>query len=200
MPLFSFGQKRASGKPPKSRTRETIETFVVALVLALTVRATVAEARFIPSESMLPTLEVGDRLIVEKVSYRFESPSRGDIVVFNPPASAGFRENNAFIKRVIGIPGDRLSVHDGKVFRNGVELQESYIKEAPDYLMPDPANPGAYFHDGREVTVPEGHVFVMGDNRNNSADSHVWGFLPIQNIIGRAAVRYWPPARFGLPG
>ncbi|HEY9900284.1 MAG TPA: signal peptidase I, partial [Pantanalinema sp.] len=162
MTLFPFGAKRPSGKPPKSRTRETIETFVVALVLALTVRATVAEARFIPSESMLPTLEVGDRLIVEKVSYRFESPAHGDIVVFNPPASAGFSENNAFIKRVIGVPGDRLSVHDGKVFRNGIELTEAYIKEAPDYLMPDPSNPGAYFHDGREVTVPAGHVFVMG--------------------------------------
>ncbi|MNL45451.1 Signal peptidase I [compost metagenome] len=138
--------------------------------------------------------------MVEKVSYHFEAPARGDIVVFDPPASAGFREMGAFIKRVIGVPGDRLSVHDGKVFRNGKELTEAYIKEAPDYLMPDPSNPGAYFHDGREVTVPAGHVFVMGDNRNNSADSHVWGFLPIQNIIGRAVVRFWPPTRVGLPG
>lgn len=198
MTLFPLSKRKPS--KPKSRTRETIETFVVALALALGVRATVAEARFIPSESMLPTLEVGDRLIVEKVSYHFEAPHRGDIVVFNPPASAGFKENNAFIKRVIGLPGDHLAVRGGRVYRNGVALSEPYIKENPDYQMPDPENPGAYFHDGREVTVPAGNVFVMGDNRNNSADSHVWGFLPIQNIIGRAVVRFWPPTRLGPAG
>lgn len=197
MPWFEFGKRPSK---PKSRTRETIETFAIALVLALGVRATVAEARYIPSESMLPTLEVGDRLIVEKISYHFDAPQRGDIVVFNPPATAGFRENNAFIKRVIGLPGDRLAVRDGQVVRNGQVLTEAYVKEAPDYRMPDPENPGAYFHDGREVVVPAGNVFVMGDNRNNSADSHVWGFLPTKNIIGKAVVRFWPPTRLGLPG
>lgn len=198
MNRFSFLKKRPAA--PKSRTRETIETFVIALALALGVRATVAEARFIPSESMLPTLEVGDRLIVEKVSKHFEPPHRGDIVVFNPPAGAGFPDHNALIKRVIGLPGDHLAVQDSKVWLNGKVLAESYTKESPDYRMPDPDNPGAYFHDGREVVVPAGHVFVMGDNRNNSADSHVWGFLPIENIIGRAAVRFWPPARLGPAG
>lgn len=198
MNWFSFLQKRPAA--PKSRTRETIETFVIALALALGVRATVAEARFIPSESMLPTLEVGDRLIVEKVSYHFESPNRGDIVVFNPPEGAGFPDHNALIKRVIGLPGDHLAVHEAKVWVNGKVLAESYIKENPDYRMPDSENPGAYFHEGREILVPAGHVFVMGDNRNNSADSHVWGFLPIKNIIGRAAVRFWPPTRLGPAG
>jgi signal peptidase I len=199
MTLFPFS--RHAPKKPKSRTRETIETFVIALALALGVRATVAEARYIPSESMLPTLEVGDRLIVEKVSYHFETPQRGDIVVFNPPKIEGLlNENNAFIKRVIGLPGDRLAVRGGHVIRNGLPLTEPYIKENPDYDMPDPANPHAYFHDGREVTVPPGHVFVMGDNRNNSMDSHVWGFLPIDHIIGRAVVRFWPPTRLGPAG
>lgn len=199
MNWLSFLKKqRPTG--PKSRTRETIETFVIALALALGVRATVAEARFIPSESMLPTLEVGDRLIVEKVSYHFESPHHGDIVVFNPPEGAGFRDHNALIKRVIALPGEHLEVRDAKVWLNGKALDEAYTKEGPDYRMPDPGNPGAYFHEGAEVVVPAGHVFVMGDNRNNSADSHVWGFLPISNIIGRAAVRFWPLTRLGSAG
>lgn len=206
MPLFG----RSPQPPrPKSRTRETLETFAIALLLAFGVRATIAEARFIPSESMLPTLEVGDRLIVEKASFtisrlirREETLAHGDIVVFSPPADAlgPGEEGNAFIKRVIGLPGDRLQVREGHVVRNGVTLNEPYTKEEPFYQMPDPENPTAHFHEGQEVVVPAGNVFVMGDNRNNSKDSHVWGFLPISNIIGRAVVRFWPPTRLGLPG
>lgn len=168
----------------KSKSRETLETFAVALVLALGVRWQVAEARYIPSESMLPTLKVHDRLIVEKISYRFQTPQRGDIVVFNPPAGSGF-DQNAFIKRIVGLPGERIKVNSGSVFINGKPLVEPYLNEAPEYLL-------------EERLIPEGHVFVMGDNRNNSADSHVWGTLPVENIIGRAAVRFWPPDRLGL--
>ena len=190
---------------PKSRLRETVETFAFALIAALGIRATVAEARFIPSESMVPTLLVGDRLIVEKLSYRFHAPEQGDIVVFIPPDEASLAAhhdlgNNAFIKRVVGVAGDRLSVVDGQVYRNGTRLSESYIREAPEYQMPDPDNPGAFFHDGSDVVVPARHVFVMGDNRNNSLDSHVWGFLPVDHVIGRAVVRFWPVNRLGWPG
>jgi signal peptidase I len=177
---------------PKSKTREYIETFVVALGLAFFVRATIAEARYIPSESMIPTLEVGDRLIVEKVSYHFTQPHRGDIVVFNPPERA-MGNGNAFIKRVIGLPGEKLAIHDGKVFVNGQALTEPYIREAPMYLEPDWASlgmPGG--------VVPKGAVFVMGDNRNNSQDSHVWGPLPIHNIIGETVFRFWPISRVGV--
>lgn len=172
-------------RKPKSKTRETLETFVVAIVLALGVRATVAEARFIPSESMLPTLEVGDRLIVEKISYRLHPPDRGDIVVFDPPPRSGFDRGNAFIKRVVGLPGETISVREGQVYIDGKPLDEEYVKEPPTYEMEAQA-------------IPTGSVFVMGDNRNNSADSHVWGALPISNIIGRSAVRFWPPIRIGL--
>jgi signal peptidase I len=177
----AFKRERA----PKSKTRETIETFVVAIILALGVRATVAEARFIPSESMLPTLEVGDRLIVEKISYRLHAPERGDIVVFDPPPRSGFDRGNAFIKRVVGLPGETIAVREGRVYIDDKPLDEAYLQEPPAYEM-DP------------LTIPAGNVFVMGDNRNNSADSHVWGALPISNIIGRSAVRFWPPVRIGL--
>lgn len=178
---------------PKSGLRENVETFVIALVLALFVREFVAEARFIPSESMLPTLEVDDRLFVEKLSYRFGLPERGDIVVFTPPArAAGGAGKNAFIKRVIGLPGDRIAIRDGRVWIEGRPLEEPYLNEPPRY--PDPDMEALGLPQGR---VPAGAVFVMGDNRNNSQDSHVWGPLPIQNIIGRAFFRYWPLGRLG---
>ena len=195
MKWFPFLEKRPA--KPKSRTRETIETFVVALALALGVRATIAEARYIPSGSMLPTLQIGDRLIIEKVTYHFEPPQRDDIVVFTPPKSAGFPASDALIKRVIGLPGDHVAVHDGKVWINGKALYEPYIEASPDYDMPDPNDPDAYFHTGKDVVVPKGDVFVMGDNRNDSADSHIWGFLPIKDIIGRSVFRFWPPNRIG---
>jgi signal peptidase I len=170
---------------PKSKFGETVESFVVAILLALFIRATIAEARYIPSESMLPTLEVGDRLLVEKVSYHFRSPVRGDIIVFDPPLQSNFGAHNAFIKRVVGTPLDTVEVKEGKVFLNDKPLSENYVKEAPGYVM-------------AKITVPKDELFVMGDNRNNSVDSHIWGFLPRKNIIGRAFFRFWPPLRMGL--
>jgi signal peptidase I len=190
-PIEPTNRLKAWWSRPKSKTREYLETFAVALALAFFVRGTIAEARYIPSESMLPTLEVGDRLIVEKLSYRFHTPQRGDIVVFNPPERA-HGNGNAFIKRVIGLPGERIDIHDGRVFINGKSLSEPYIQEQPLYHPPD--------WDSLEIPgglIPAGKVFVMGDNRNNSQDSHVWGALPIQNIIGDTVFRFWPVSRIG---
>ena len=170
---------------PKSKLRETIETFAVAIGLALIIRATVAEARYIPSESMLPTLHVGDRLIIEKITYHFEKPHRDDIVVFNPPAASGYK-GEAFIKRVIGLPGETVAVHGGKVWIDGKPLYEPYELQPPAYTMPP------------EKLGPD-QLFVMGDNRNNSDDSHIWGPLPIKDIIGRAIFRFWPPDRLFVP-
>jgi len=170
--------------------RENGLILAVALALALLIRLFVAEPRYIPSDSMVPTLQVGDRLVVEKISYRLHPPQRGDIVVFDPPAQLqqlGYTTDQAFIKRVIGQPGQTVQVHQGKVWIDGEPLAEPYIAEPPGYEM-------------RSVTVPPGHVFVMGDNRNNSNDSHVWGFLPVENIIGRAIFRFYPIARFGRLG
>ena len=164
---------------------ELLKTLVSAGVLAIGIRACVAEARYIPSESMLPTLEINDRLIIEKIIYRLRKPERGDVVVFRPTDALkkqNFKE--AFIKRVIGIPGDVIEVKNSKVYVNGKQLTEKYIYEPPNYRY-------------GPVEVPPGQYFVLGDNRNNSLDSHYWGFVPQENLIGRAAVRFWPPQRLG---
>ncbi|GAB4471694.1 MAG: hypothetical protein OHK0037_31160 [Elainellaceae cyanobacterium] len=167
--------------------RENGLVLAIALALALVIRLFVAEPRYIPSDSMVPTLQVGDRLVVEKVSYRLHPPEQGDIVVFDPPAQLqqlGYTTDQAFIKRVIGLPGQTVRVHLGKVWIDDQPLTEPYIAEPPGYEM-------------RAIAVPPAHIFVMGDNRNNSNDSHVWGFLPVENIIGRAVFRFYPIARFG---
>jgi len=189
--LPMVGPGGPGGGRTKSKTREYVETLLVAFILAFVVRTTIAEARYIPSESMLPTLEVGDRLIVEKMTYRFSPIERGDIVVFEaPPRALG--NGNAFIKRVVGLPGERIDIRAGQVFINGDALREPYILEAPRY--PDPDWEALGLPDG---LIPKDAVFVMGDNRNNSQDSHVWGALPLQNVIGQTVFRFWPPARIG---
>jgi signal peptidase I len=174
-------------KPNENPWLEGLQIVGLSAILALGIRHFVAEARYIPSESMLPTLEVNDRLIVEKVSYRFEDPQRGDIVVFWP--TERLKEENpslkdAFIKRIIGLPGETVEVRGGQVYINGQPLRENYIFDEPEYQW------------GPEV-VPEDSYLVLGDNRNNSYDSHFWGFVPRENIIGRAAVRFWPLGRIG---
>lgn len=164
---------------------EIIKTLATAFILAIGIRTLVAEARYIPSSSMEPTLEINDRLIIEKVSYRFQKPQRGDVVVFSPTDK--LREQNfkdAFIKRVIGLPGDKVEVRGGKVYVNDQAIREKYIEEAPEYKY-------------GPVTVPKDQYLVLGDNRNNSYDSHYWGFVPRENLIGRAVVRFWPFNRLG---
>lgn len=164
---------------------EIAKTLATAFVLAIGIRTLVAEARYIPSSSMEPTLEINDRLIIEKISYRFRTPQRGDVVVFSPTDT--LREQNfkdAFIKRVIGLPGDTVEVKGGTVYINGEPLREKYIEESPDYKY-------------GPVKVPQDQYLVLGDNRNNSYDSHYWGFVPRDNLIGRALVRFWPLNRLG---
>jgi signal peptidase I len=167
--------------------RENALILALALLLALLVRLLVAEPRYIPSDSMFPTLIKGDRLVVEKVSYHFHRPQVGEIVVFRPPEllqSQGYNLHQAFIKRIIATEGDTVAIKNGQLYRNGQPLAENYIFEKPQYtLLP--------------VTVPPHYLFVLGDNRNNSNDSHIWGFLPQEQIIGQAIFRFFPPARWG---
>ncbi len=168
--------------------QENIRLVAIALILALLIRIFVAEPRYIPSNSMLPTLHIGDRLVVEKLSYLFHSPEKGDVVVFEPPEqlqSLGYRKDQVFIKRIIGKPGQIVSVKNGKVYINEQPLSEDYIAEPPAYQL-------------MSVQIPQDEFFVMGDNRNDSNDSHIWGFLPKQNIIGRAIFRFFPLDRIGL--
>lgn len=186
-------ESNASAKPaPKSTWRgiwENVQILLIALILALLIRSFVAEPRYIPSDSMVPTLLVNDRLVVEKISYRLRPPEYGDIVVFEPPQALQERfkvaKDQAFIKRVIGTPGQTIEVRENAVFVNGKPLNEPYIAEPPSYRM-------------LPVQVPPDSIFVMGDNRNNSNDSHVWGFLPQKNIIGRAWFRFFPFNRMGV--
>lgn len=170
---------------------EALKTIGLSAILAFGIRTFVAEARYIPSGSMEPTLQgstdrwQADQIIVDKVSYRFHNPARGDIVVFSP-TEALERQNfhDAFIKRVIGLPGETVEVKSGRVYVDGKPLKENYIEEAPQYQW-------------GPRTVPADSYLVLGDNRNNSYDSHYWGFVPREKIIGRAIIRFWPPNRVG---
>lgn len=201
--------------------KETIELIVVTLILLIIIRQGFIEARYIPSESMVPTLIVNDRLIVEKVSKNLrllgiKMPiQRGDILVFYPPPEANrgkdlkydpfnlfarwtglpfLPQDDAYIKRVIGLPGDQIEiVKDQGVYINGKLLLESYVKELPNYNCLDLSEIEIYKALGKtgKIIVPEGHLFLMGDNRNRSQDSHIWGFLNQKRVIGRAAVIVW---------
>jgi len=167
--------------------QDNLRILAIALVVALFLRIFVAEPRFIPSNSMEPTLHVGDRLLVDKVSPRLHPPHVGDIIVFEPPPQLqeyGYRGDQAFIKRVIATPGETVTVTDHQAIIDGQPLPESYTLEPPDYLM-------------GSINVPPGGLFVMGDNRNDSNDSHVWGILPEENVIGIARFRFWPLGRAG---
>ena len=168
--------------------KENVQAVLIALVIAFLLRTFIAEPRYIPSDSMVPTLQQGDRLVVEKVSSHFRPPQRGDIVVFEPPPQLqmqGYSREQAFIKRIIGEPGQTIAVTNGLVYIDNQPLRENYIAEAPRYNLPP-------------VKIPANYLFVMGDNRNNSNDSHVWGVLPQENVIGRAIFRFWPSNRLGL--
>jgi signal peptidase I len=206
-----------------------VELVVVTLILLIVIRQFLAEARFIPSSSMEPTLQIGDRLLVEKVSGWLRRPyNRGDIIVFYPPPSemGGKDLSNdplnvlgrltglpflpyepAFIKRVIGRPGDKIRIERGiGVFINDQLLEEPYIKERPNYnlsVLGDIGYGMRNFHgndlrpfkdaalSNDQIVVPPGCLFVMGDNRNNSEDSHVWGFLDQKRVVGRACLLFW---------
>jgi signal peptidase I len=194
--VLRWGLRR---KKRKSSFTEYMLILLVAFVLVFGfIRPFVVEAFYIPSESMVPTLEVGDRVFVNKFIYRFTEPQRGDIVVFKSVqdeeevAEGGEEslfegEEEELIKRVVALPRDKVAIRKGELRVNGKPLGEPYLKD--QFAGNDHFGP---------IWVPEGYVFVMGDNRANSADSRVFGSVPIENIEGEAFVSFWPPTRVGL--
>jgi signal peptidase I len=176
-------------------------TFLGAALIAS--RIFLVEPRYTPSSSMEPTLQINDRLLVDKISYHFRNPAQSEMIVFQTPSHPSVAAaNNISLKRLIGLPGDRIAILNGKVLVNGQAINEPYIAEPVVYNLPtnDPnACPNCFqpqeiakVNDISSFTVPPNHYWVMGDNRNNSLDSHIWGFLPAEYIVGRVYVRYWP--------
>jgi signal peptidase I len=188
-----------SSKNQESWWLEAAKTVGLSLLLAFGIRSYVAEARYIPSESMTPILQVNDRLIIEKISYYFHEPQRGDIVVFNPTQalrSEGFKD--AFIKRVIGVPGDHVALEQGQVYVNGHQLSEAYVADSALTSVERACsqNPASAYL-AQPVTIPDGKFLVLGDNRNNSYDGRCWGLVSKNEIVGRASFRFWPINRTG---
>jgi signal peptidase I len=178
----------------KGRTvLEYVVLAVVAVAVALLIQAFLVKPYRIPSESMEDTLLIGDRVLVDRISWHFSDPARGEIVVFHPPFSGP-----VLIKRIIGMPGDEISLRDGAVYVNGTALDEPYVREMGGKSVPtEPFDNGLPWSLQKPYKVPAGNYFVMGDNRIDSGDSREFGPVPRGQLVGNAFARYWPPARIG---
>jgi len=180
----------------KSTFREYAEAIIVALVLALLIRTFVVQAFKIPSGSMEPTLEIGDHILVNKFIYGIKipfthlsfgawtQPKRGEVIVFIYP----LEPEKDFIKRVIGVPGDTVRIVNKKLFINGTEAQDPHAVYKEDTVLPGDAQKRDNFGP---ITVPPGKIFVLGDNRDRSLDSRFWGFVPLEDVKGKAFIIYW---------
>jgi signal peptidase I len=207
------GQKRSPG----GSLLEFVLIVVVALGLALGIQAFLVKPFRIPSGSMEPTLAIGQRVLVSRVNYHFADPDRGDIVVFKPPKGADqdggicgvpnfspqqrgepcpaptkAQSNQNFIKRIVAVPGDRIRIQAGRVVINGKLQKEPFLPRNFVGACEVCSLP-------KEITIPPDHFFMMGDNREHSADSRYWGPVPRDQLIGQAFFTYWPPKRIGIP-
>ncbi len=186
----SLAERR--GEQPNARLRtlgEVLESLIAAVTLVfLVIRPFVCQTFYIPSESMLPTLATNDRILVNKLAYRLGKPARYEVVVFHAPKAAAEPsaegEDQEFIKRIIALPGETVQVYDGHTYVNGKRLTEPFIAEDPTYWLPP-------------TVVPKGCYYVMGDNRNHSNDSHRWGPVDGNRLVGRAIGIFWPLGRLG---
>lgn len=187
----------AQAPPGPSRRRAVVLEYVVlalvAITVALLIQAFLVKPYRIPSESMENTLLIGDRVLVDRISWHFTDPARGNIVVFHPPST-----KVVLIKRIVGLPGDTISLSGGAVYVNGRRLNEPYVRQISGAPVPtEPFQTGLPWSLQRPYTVPDGDYFVMGDNRIDSGDSRDFGPVARSQLVGRAFGRYWPPSRIG---
>lgn len=185
----------------RSEIREWTESIIIALILALLIRTFIVQAFKIPSGSMIPTFEIGDRIFVNKFIYgaripftdirlpAVRQPQRGDIIVFVSPETP----NKDFVKRLIALEGETIEIKDGNICINGKEIDHPMSVRSNYYY-----NRGDYGKEGEAVTVPKGYYFALGDNSANSRDSRYWGFIPKKNLIGKAMLVYWPLQRIRI--
>ncbi len=170
---------------------EWVKPIAVALILALIIRTFIIQAYKIPTGSMRRTLLENDKILVDKISYRFHAPERGDVIVFRYPQDP----KKDFVKRLIAFGGEEVEIRDGAVFINGKMLEEpALIRKNYYYNRED----WPYGRMGQKFKVPDGNYFVLGDNSAQSSDSRNWGFVPQKNLSGRAFLIWWPPKRIGL--
>ena len=190
---------QAASQPSSSRRTlgclfEIVETLVLTVAIFFVIQTFIAQPYQVRQQSMETTLEPGEYVLVDKLTPRFDSYKRGDIIVFEPPQGwAVGGDNTPFIKRIIGLPGDTIELRDGHVYVNGTELQEPYVYQQDGAGQPTDPTSG----QSRWV-IPSGDIFVMGDHREASADSRTFGPVPLTSVIGRAWLRYWPLSTFGL--
>jgi signal peptidase I len=198
---------RPSARRSAVVTRGYLDAFIVAGLAALFLITFVIRTFYIPSVSMVPTLQVRDIVLVDEIAYRLHRPADGDVAVFTPPFNS---RGNDYVKRVIGTPGDSIAIANGVVYRNGAPLAEPYENEQPTYELSirgygiyvngKPLDAHAADIPSRTLwqapnRIPNGFYFVLGDNRNYSEDSHVWGFVHQRDFIGRAFLIIWPLSR-----
>lgn len=169
-------------KGKKSMIRELLETVISAGIIAFIIITFIGQVTVVRGASMEPTLHDNERLIANKISYRFETPERGEIIIFRPPLE--IKRN--YIKRIIGVPGDKIEITDGEIYINSEKLEEPYVKSRSYENIPP-------------TIVPDNSFFVLGDNRPNSSDSRYWGFVPRKNVVGRAWIVFWPLNKIRLP-
>lgn len=175
----------------KSYILEFIQTLAVCLVIGMIIYWQIAQPHKVSGQSMFPTFEHGDYIITNKVLYKIDAPHRGDVIVLHNP------NNNTedFIKRIVGLPGEKVKVQNGRVYINGQILEEPYLKSSVT------TRGGSQMPEGEEKAVPDGEFFVLGDNRENSSDSRIIGFINKDAIAGKVFLRYWPQDAIGInPG
>lgn len=167
---------------------DILQVIVSAFAIFLFVYLLILQPHKIKGSSMEPNFSNGEFLLTDKVTYRFGEPQKGDVIVFKAPPD----ENDEFIKRIVGLPGEIISMRSGFIYINGVKLEEPWLDNRPVTFS------GSFLKEGQEIPVPPGKYFVLGDNRKHSSDSRSWGFVDKEKITGRAWLVYWPPQKAGL--